>query len=304
MSRKPLRSKPEGDKKKKSKEPEILFGSRFLGEIWSWIKTLAFALAVVLVLNGFLIASFMVPTGSMENTVMAGDFLFVNKLIYRPSTPQVIPFIQTPLPHYSFNGYAEPEKGDVIVFIFPGNRDEVEPEKFQYYLKRCVATEGDTLQVIDNVLFVNGKQAEIPEYAKFMDYAYKDPTDYLRTFPKGFGFTKENYGPIRIPKKGDVIDINMKNVSGWKVFIEREGHTVSFAGGKIYVDGEPKTKYTVERNYVFGMGDNRDNSLDSRYFGFIPKKDVVGTPMFVYLSWNSTGEGSPIRWNRFGKVIK
>ncbi len=105
-------------KKKEQKQPETV------GEhIVSWVKTLLNAIVVVMIVNGVLVASFVVPTGSMENTVMAGDFVFVNRFKFRPSTPQVLPFLNEPLPYFSVPGWREPEQGDVIVFIFPANRD-------------------------------------------------------------------------------------------------------------------------------------------------------------------------------------
>jgi len=72
----------------------------------------------------------------------------------------------------------------------------------------------------------------------------------------------------------------------WEVFIAREGHEVRLSGDTILVDGTPTDSYTVARDYVFAMGDNRDNSLDSRYWGYVPVEDIIGTPMIVYWSWN------------------
>ena len=99
---------------------------------FSWVRSLLGALLVVMILNGLAIASFVVPTGSMEGTVRAGDFLFVNRVVFSPSTPQIIPFVNIPLPYIRFPGLRQPQRGEVIVFIFPGYRDEVEPREFQY----------------------------------------------------------------------------------------------------------------------------------------------------------------------------
>lgn len=274
----------------------------------SWIKTILGAIIVVMIINGLAIASFVVPTGSMENTVMTGDFLFVNKFVYGPSTPQVIPFFNIPLPFYKFLGVKKPEVGDVIVFIYPGNRDEVEASEFQYFLKRCVATAGDTLQIINKIIFVNNKEIELPEHAKFLRPIMND--DSMRTFPFGRGFTGDNYGPLRIPKKGDIINLNNKNYYEWLVFIQREGHEVSRYGQSIYIDGKIVTQYKVERDYCFGMGDNRDNSDDSRYWGFIPYDNVVGTPIIVYWSWDTNlplskffDKIASVRWSRIFTLI-
>jgi signal peptidase I len=295
----------ESRKAKKAKKPET-FGEHLV----SWTKTIIGAIIVVMILNGLAIASFVVPTGSMENTVMTGDFLFVNKFIFGPSTPQVVPFVNIPLPFYKFPGIKEPKQGDVIVFIFPGNRDEVESKEFQYYLKRCVAVAGDTLQIINKKLYVNHQYFPLAENGKFDSNMPLYPIDKWQTFPYGLGYTRDNYGPIRIPKSGDIIQLNQKNLPEWFIFIEREGHKVTSAGNTILIDGNPATSYKVQRNYVFGMGDNRDHSLDSRYWGFVPVENVVGSPLIVYWSWDTNlplskffGKLSTIRWDRIFHVI-
>jgi signal peptidase I len=254
----------------------------------SWIKTIVNAIVVITILNGLLVASMFVPTPSMESTVLAGENLFVNKFIFGPSTPQIIPIVNIPLPYYKLPAVRDPKQGDIIVFIFPGNRDQVKAEDFQYYLKRCIAVSGDTLQIRNDSVYVNGVQYHLPGKAQHDPLLKHTPdmseSDKFATFPRGYGFTRSDYGPLRIPKKGDVMALNAATISAWNVFIRREGHTVSVVDDKILIDGKPSNSYTVERDYVFGMGDNRWNSADSRYFGFIPKDDVVGTPMIVYWS--------------------
>ncbi len=285
--------------------------------IWSWTKTIVGAVIVVMFINGLLIASFVVPTGSMENTVMTGDFLFVNKFIYGPSTPQIVPFINVPLPFYKFPGVRDPRQGDVIVFIYPGNRDEVKSSEFQYYLKRCVATAGDSLKIINKKVYVNGKEFMMPPNGKFMSNIEMQ-SDRYDIFPKGSGYTRDNYGPIRIPKKGDAINIDDNNFAQWEYFIKKEGHNAILENKIVKVDNNPISKYIVERDYCFGMGDNRDNSQDSRFWGFIPYDNVVGTPIMVYWSWETkpTYELDPnfeypltekikrIRWGRIFNFIK
>lgn len=265
---------------KPKKKPKVK--KTFTQELVSWGKTLLWAVIVVMFINGAILASFVVPTGSMEDTVMPGDFLFVNKFIYGPSTPQIIPFINQPLPFYKFPGFKDPKQGDVIVFIFPGEQNEVKPSKFEYYLKRCVASAGDTIQVINKRLFVNRKEFSLPEHGKY-DIAVPE---LYATFPGGNLWTKDNYGPIRIPKEGDVIKLTPANIMEWRIFIMREGHDVGTDGMNIYIDNKVTKQYVVKRDYCWGMGDNRDHSSDSRFWGFIPYDNVVGTPLFVYWSWD------------------
>ncbi len=286
-------------------------------QVWSWFKTLLNAFVVVTIINGLALASMIVPTPSMESTVLAGENLFVNKAIFGPSTPQIIPLVNIPLPFYKAPALRDPRKGDIIVFIFPGRREQVQADEFTYYLKRCVAVAGDTLQVIDDNVYVNHQLSPLPPSGQHDPMCRFSPAgdeyDRSSTFPAGRHYSRSNYGPIRIPKKGDVVSLTPQNIQEWEVFIGREGHAVSARDGQILVDQKPTTTYTVERDYVFGMGDNRWNSLDSRYFGFIPKDNVVGTPMVVYWSMvNTLPDGSPmplfqrfahIRWSRLGKII-
>lgn len=300
----------------------------FLEHTWSWVKTFAWALSVVTIVNGLALASFTVPTGSMEDTVLPGEYLFVNKAIFGPSTPQIIPFLDLPLPFYKTPPIVPPAQGDVIVFIFPGNRDQVKADRFEYYLKRCVAVAGDSLVIRNGRVYVNGTEFGLPEHGKFAHKAYPfidssyDANSQYGTFPPGRGYTRDNYGPIRVPKEGDVVAITPQNFDEWAIFMAREGHDVDRL--RQTVDGAPITSYTVERDYVFGMGDNRDNSLDSRFWGFIPEEHVVGIPMFVYWSWELAptlptdveamqGSAAPyslwkrltkIRWNRLGTIIR
>lgn len=266
------------------------------------LKSLGFALVAVIILNSFVLASFQVPTGSMENTVMAGDFLFVNKFIYGGTTPPTVPLLgiltgkEIELPYVRTPGFADVEKGDVIVFIFPGYRDDAKALEFQYYLKRCVAVSGDTLQIIDKKLMINGVAVSGPEGVQFYnDHApaeYADP----KIFPKGKPWNKDFYGPLVVPGEGDVIALTLDNIGEWATFIRREGHEVEIRGTDIFIDGKKSSNYKVERNYVFGMGDNRDDSLDSRFWGFIPEEYVVGSPIMVYWSMD------PLISNFFKKI--
>jgi signal peptidase I len=253
----------------------------------AFFKEFAIVFGAFLILNSFVLASFEVPTGSMENEIMTGDFLLVNKFVFGGTTPKTIPFTNTRIPAFKLPALWHVERGDVIVFSFPGNRDEVEPPEFAYYLKRCMAIAGDTLMVKDKVVYVNGKAAPLPRNVKFINNFTK-PAGYAepKIFPKGSAFNEDNYGPIVVPRKGDVILLTPENYDAWETFIRREGHTVDLRNGAVLVDGVEAARYTVRRDYVFGMGDNRDNSLDGRFWGFIPEESVVGTPLIVYWSWD------------------
>jgi signal peptidase I len=281
-------------------------------------KTIAFfketgiVIGLFLLINNFVVASFLVPTGSMENEVLTGELLFVNKFIYGGTSPRNIPFTNVRLPWFRIPAFRDVKRGDVIVFVFPGMRDEVEPQDFTFYLKRCVGTPGDTIQIRDRVLSVNGQMLPLPRNVRF-DRSWSVPTNEQddRIFPVGSGWNEDNFGPLVVPKQGMLIPLNVQNFSAWKIFIKREGHTVEAVAGTVLIDGKAATSYTVQRDYLFGMGDHRDNSLDGRYWGFIPKENLVGTPMIVYWSWNSDlalydifGRLASVRWGRIGSLIK
>lgn len=278
-----------------------------------FFKDVVFVLVAFFFLNSFVLASFEVPTGSMENEIMAGDFLFVNKFLYGGSTPRTIPFTNIRLPWFRVPAFRSVERGDVIVFEFPGQRDEVQSPEFMFYLKRAVALSGDTVQIRNRVLYVNGKPAPVPRHMKFNNYriipaGIPEP----RIFPKGSPYNEDNWGPEVVPTKGDVLSLTSASIERWETFISREGHAVRFDPQQgVLVDGSPRTSYTVENNYYLGVGDNRDNSLDGRFWGYIPEKNIVGTPMVVYWSWdpdiplyNLPSKIASIRLGRIGTIIQ
>lgn len=276
------------------------------------LKEAGIILGSFLVLNSFVLASFEVPTGSMENEILTGDFLLVNKFVYGGTTPRTIPFTNVKIPSFKLPMWWSVERGDVIVFVFPGQRDEVEPSEFAYYLKRAMALSGDTLSIVNRVVYVNGKPAALPRNMKLNSNTIQ-PRGLVnpRIFPKGAPFNEDNYGPIVIPRRGDVLSLNEGNFDRWNIFIAREGHRIKRIDGKIFIDGGETSSYVVERDYVFGMGDNRDNSLDGRFWGFIPQETIVGTPLIAYWSWDPdiplfqlVEKIKTVRWSHIGTLVK
>jgi signal peptidase I len=255
--------------------------------VLGFLKEMLQVMACVLLINSFVLASFKVPTASMEDTVGVGDFLLVNKFIYGGTTPYSIPLTSIRIPHLRVPGFRHVERGDVIVFDWPGNRDDVEKPEQMYYLKRCIGLPGDTIRIDKRNVYVNGMKQTVPPRGKYLrpepiPSGYRNP--YI--FPRDSAFTEDNYGPIVVPAKGSILSLNADSFPAWEVFIRREGHRTSLVDNKVLIDGVTTTRYVVERDYLFAMGDNRDNSLDSRFWGFVPIEDVIGTPMLVYWSWN------------------
>ncbi len=177
-----------------------------------YTEAILLALLLTFVLRSFVIQAFRIPTGSMEDTLLVGDFLFVNKFLYGAK----IPFTDIRLP-----AIRPPQPGDIIVFRYP--RD---PGKD--FIKRCIAVEGQVVEIKDKQVFVDGVLRDEP-YTKFTDQRVK----------RGTNDPRDNFGPERVPP----------------------GH-------------------------LFMMGDNRDNSSDSRYWGFLDRDLIKGKAMFIYWSWN------------------
>ena len=253
-------------------------------------KELLQMLVIVWLIISSVVEASRVPTGSMETTILPGDFLFINKFIYGPTTPRFIPYTNVELPYFRFPSLKEPEKNDIIVFKFPGYRDQIENSDIQFYVKRCVAEPGDTLEVRNKVVFINGKELSIPVNIQYLnEFVMPAGTSDRNIFPVGKPWNSDNYGPLVIPKKGDVIELSLDNIQEWKTFINREygKEVVSIANGQIAIEGTITDKYVVKEDYYFGMGDNRDDSLDSRFWGFIPRENIVGSPIIIYWSWDS-----------------
>jgi signal peptidase I len=260
-----------------------------------WFEALVIAALVATILRMFVVESYRIPTGSMEKTLLAGDFLFVNKFVYGAKVP---------FTDINFPKVHDVRQGDIIVFKFPRDRS-------LNYIKRCIALPGDKLEIRNQQVFINDKLFPLPPHAQFIGTKMPPGIPEFQIFPVMSDFNKDNYGPIRIPRKGEVIALNARTLPLFRDLIAYEGHTVSLVGEQVFIDGAAAERYTVDRNYYFAMGDNRDNSLDSRYWGFLPESDLVGQAMMVYWSWDPdlpmlfdpVEKIASIRWNRIGLVV-
>lgn len=302
LKKSPDTSKSKANEKGKKNRPKEFFDA------------LIYAAVVAFIIKIFLFEAYRIPTGSMENTLLVGDFLLVTKFTYGATTPRNVPFSDIRLPYWKLPGFKDPERGDIIVFDFPGDKDELESKEVVNYIKRCVGLAGDTIQVIDKKLYVNGAVFPDPPGVQYSRQKLEPNNVNFRIYPKGAPWNEDFYGPIRVPKKGDKIKIDEKNFDQWRMFALKEGHKIQLnPGGVITSDGAALTnnEYTVERNYLFMMGDNRNNSLDSRYWGFMPEQNIVGQAFMIYWSWDANIPFSrffdllgTIRWGRIGSLIK
>lgn len=300
------------------------------------------------------------------------------------------------LPYYRFPGISNIEHNDAVVFNYPDGdtlsvkfqsnisyyslvreygRDRVSRDtrnfgeitarpvdKRENYIKRCIGLPGDTLSIIEQQVYLNGKPAENPDklqykyivntngskinpkildrleiteggstsnrgefvffltddvaielkrlpnvkkVTKYREPAGKKNNDLFPHYSK-YDWNLDNFGPLYIPKSGDIISLNSDNINIYRRVIEAyEGNTLHVKDGKIYINGQEADSYAVKMNYYWMMGDNRHNSADSRYWGFVPEDHIVGKAVFIWLSLdkNRTLFNGKIRWGNMLRLV-
>ena len=411
-----------------------------LGE---WVSSIAFAIIAATLVHTYVMQPYTIPTSSLEKTLLVGDYLFVSKFHYGARVPTTtiatpmlhdsIPtaiisekntksYLNKPLlPYLRIPGFQKIKRNDIVVFNWPvdtlvhwmdpSKGTDFKPlDKKTNYVKRCVGIAGDTLEVRDGYVYINGKQNILPDRAKLqfynkvysekglstqkllrytdkeferkfiinftsqnqfekvMRYATNNPekikdnqfiittsdegvpqwiingyrldikeistkirkaniTDEIAAKlrkdsevdsvvkvinPKGnkgnnmfplttnLSWNTDNYGPIYIPKKGTTVPLNMNSIPFYERIIEDyENNQLEVIGEHIFVNGKKSTSYTFKQDYYWMMGDNRQNSLDARSWGYVPFDHVVGKPVLI---WFSINEGK-IRWERLFTTV-
>ncbi len=245
-------------------------GSRF-SFLWEWLRSVVIALALFFVVRAFFIEAFKIPTGSMEGTLLVGDFLLVNKMVYGAE----LPFTGVKLP-----ALRRPQRGDVIVFEWPRDRTK-------NFVKRIVGMPGDTLEMRHGQLIRNGKAQKEP-YALHTSPGV-DVTD--EEFNWQLGYLLGANEPVKLPPRSPLAVARLEASTGY--------HPTRNNWGPLVVSPD---------NY-FVLGDNRDNSLDSRYWGLVADSLVRGQPLVVYYSYNPDGAVkldwlTRVRWKRFGEMVQ
>jgi signal peptidase I len=278
-------------KKKERKKPET-----FVEKIVEFFRQLFWAAIAAFFIITFIIQNTRIPTGSMEDTILVGDFVLVNKFIYGSSSPKYIPFTEIEIPFFRLPAFKDPQRKDIVVFEYPGDRDQLfASERGVNYVKRCIGIPGDTIEIKDKVVFVNGEQFWIPPFIKYYKGRYGNYLKPIpngvtepRIFPKGMPWNEDNFGPLVIPRKGSTIPLNKYNVEQWRTIIDREygERVVDMRDDVVTINGVPVSSYTFKKDYYFMMGDNRDDSLDSRFWGLVSRDMVVGEAFIVLFSWN------------------
>jgi signal peptidase I len=265
-------------------------------KIIEFFRQLLFAAIAAFFIITFIIQNTRIPTGSMKDTILVGDFVLVNKFIYGSSSPKYIPFTQIELPFFRLPAFKDPQPTDIVVFEYPGDRDQLHATELGVnYVKRCIGTPGDTIEIKDKLVFVNGKEYWRPTHIKYYDgkignFLKPKPSGYSdpRIFPKGMNWNEDNYGPLVVPKEGSTISLNKYNVEQWRTIIDREydKRVVEVKGDVVLINNIPVSSYTFKKDYFFMMGDNRDNSMDSRFWGLVPRDLVVGQAFITLFSWD------------------
>ena len=407
--------------------------------VMSWVDAIVFALVAVYFINLFFFQNYVIPSSSLEKSLLTGDYLFVSKVSYGPRIPQTpltMPLTQHTLPVFECKSYIEwpqwdyrrvkglgnVELNDIVVFNYPSgdticgnlryqaqdfyqlcyvygyqlypnrpnpdsltaaqrlrlyneikqlgrryieeNRNEFggiatrPADRRENYVKRCVGLPGQTLQVKDRIVYLDGKANKEPDNVQYTyyvklkrhltdeemlewqitmedliqlnQYGYMPLTDKAYNALKGnkdlvesiqlvtdaseweiyplngnYHWTRDNYGPVWIPKKGESIDLTLENLPVYERPIRvYEGNELEVRNGKIFINGEQATKYTFKMDYYWMMGDNRHNSADSRYWGFVPEDHIVGKPIFIWWSSDPDRHGiSGIRWSRLFRMV-
>jgi signal peptidase I len=411
-----------------------------LGE---WVSSIAFAIIAATLVHTYVMQPYTIPTSSLEKTLLVGDYLFVSKFHYGARVPTTtiatpmlhdsIPtaiisekntksYLNKPLlPYLRIPGFQKIKRNDIVVFNWPvdtlvhwmdpSKGTDFKPlDKKTNYVKRCVGIAGDTLEVRDGYVYINGKQNILPgraklqfynkvysekglstqkllrytdkeferkfiinftsqnQFEKVMRYATNNPekikdnqfiittsdegipqwiingyrldikeistkirkaniTDEIAAklrkdsevdsvvkvinpkgnkgnnmFPQGtnLSWNTDNYGPIYIPKKGTTVPLNMNSIPFYERIIEDyENNQLEVIGEHIFVNGKKSTSYTFKQDYYWMMGDNRQNSLDARSWGYVPFDHVVGKPVLIWFSINK----GKIRWERLFTTV-
>lgn len=384
-----------------------------LGE---WVSAIAFAIIAATMVHTYFMQPYVIPSSSLEKTLLTGDYLFVSKFHYgarAPMTTVAVPMIHDTIPltkkkSYLFDdnfeerktsfwnklqlpymrvpGFQKIKRNEIVVFNQPADTlldmNDFTPSRNYYkpidkktnLVKRCVAIAGDSLEIRDGYIYINGERTILPNRAKpqfnfwvksrgsldditmLKSYGVREQrgkngtylytmtdeeAEKLKTHSKVISVTKyiepkgqlspeifphvpslrwnmDNFGPIYIPKKGATVKLDENSIPFYKrVISEYEGNQLDIIGDNYFINGEKADSYTFKQDYYWMMGDNRQNSVDARRWGYVPFDHVVGKPVFIWFSkdditgdirWDRvfttvTGDGEPVSYLRYFLIV-
>jgi signal peptidase I len=256
----------------------------------SWTGTIVIVLLVIF----FVAQAFVIPSGSMKKTLLVGDHLFVKKFSYGIPIPKTPGFLGLPslqvLPDFFGNGHLiegdKPERGDIVVFLYPHDTQV-------HYVKRCLALGGDEIIYQDKHLYLRFHEGDAYMKENF-------PKEKLHTLGGKLWVLnpfEDKFKGIQYDQDVDLFARMRKSLAAGKLdmkpaIIEELPKSMNSDFNAFYVK--------VPENEFYMIGDNRDNSYDSRFWGSVPYSLIVGQPWFVYFSWD---EDYKVRWNRIGRFI-
>ena len=342
-----------------------------------WLDAIVFAVIAATIIRGLLFSAYAIPSGSMEGTLLTGDYLFVSKIAYGPRmpiTPVSVPFLESRIgsskiktywdgvqfPYFRLPGLGEVKRGDVVVFNYAPDAANNPVDMRVHYIKRCLGIPGDVVSIVDSKVYINNElfknapqtqtsylvrtdgnsinpellsdlKIEIYQQLNLNDYVMIIPASSYTDFrnrqnirsiteiisPKGqynpgvfphselFKWNEDNFGPLKVPSKGWTIKLNDSTMALYGNAIEMyEDNKVSRTGNDIFINGKKADNYTFKLDYFWMMGDNRHNSEDSRFWGFVPDDHIVGKAMITWLSNDAQASLlEKIRWNRILRPI-
>jgi len=260
------------------------------------LRVLLIAAFVLVLVRIFVLEPYSIPTGSMRPTILEGDVLLVNKLPYTIRSIEHFPFTRMPIPHVEIPGFGRLERGDIVVFAYPSYAGGTMEDDERQFVKRCAAIMGDTIQLLDGRIRVNGREVPgVPDEGDD-ELRRRTPVRNNRVTP-----LLRSEEPVIVPYAGYELQLDSATAANWRSLIESEGTRVEYRNRIVFLNGIPALNYTFHRDYFFALGDNSGISRDSRFFGFIPFENLIGQAWMIY--WSREPDGK-IRWDRIGTIIR